>query len=408
MFEAIEVMPAGELVRRHAACRSLLARFAPDAGGLAVFSRLAIYYLTGTFGNGVLWLPVEGEPVLMVRKGMERARMESPLSRVVPFRSYSDIPGLCREAGSPLTEVAAAEMNGLSWSLSGLLTSKLKDVRFVPGDMVLARAQAVKSPWELNKTRLCGARHAKALTELLPGRIRPGMSEREVSHSVWEVFFELGHPGMLRMGAHGEEIFLGHVAAGDSGNYPSVFNGPLGLRGEHPAIPFMGYAGQVWRKGQPLSVDCGFALEGYNTDKTQVYWAGPRSSVPDEVASAHAFCMDVQAWTAERLKPEVSPAEIWAHCSDWAVREGFDAGFMGLGGNKVPFLGHGIGLVIDAWPVLAKGFDEPFEEGMVMAVEPKMGIAGVGMVGVENTFEVTASGGVCLTGGGSFDMIAVE
>ena len=407
MFEAIEVMPAEEVSRRHAVCRQLLESQLPEAGGLLVFSRLAIYYLTGTFGNGVFWLPREGQPVLMVRKGMERARMESPLDTIVPFRSYSDIPGLCAGAGSPLSQVVGAEMNGLSWNLANLITSRLSDVRFVSGDMVLTRAQAQKSEWELSKIRLCGQRHAKAMAELLPARLRVGMNERQVSHAVWEVFFELGHPGMIRMGAHGEEIFLGHIAAGDSGNYPSVFNGPLGLRGEHPAIPFMGYAGQVWRKGQPLSVDCGFALEGYVTDKTQIYWAGPRESIPDEVASAHAFCMDVQAYVAEHLKPGSIPAEIYAHCLEWAKREGFAEGFMGLGGNKVPFLGHGIGLVVDAWPVLAKGFDEPFQDGMVMAVEPKMGIAGVGMVGVENTFEVTQAGGVCLTGE-IYDMICVE
>jgi len=80
---------------------------------------------------------------------------------------------------------------------------------------------------------------------------------------------------------------------------------------------------------------------------------------------------------------------------------------MGLGGNKVSFIGHGIGLVIDSWPVLAKGFDEPFEAGMTMAVEPKTGIEGVGMVGVENTFEVTESGGVCLTGG-DYGIVCVE
>lgn len=407
MFEAIEVMPAEEVSRRHAVCRQLMDSQLPEAGGLLVFSRLAIYYLTGTFGNGVFWLPREGQPVLMVRKGMERARMESPLTTIVPFRSYSDIPGLCAGAGSPLSQVVGAEMNGLSWNLANLITSRLSDVRFVSGDMALTRAQAQKSEWELSKIRLCGQRHAKAMAELLPARLRVGMNERQVSHAVWEAFFELGHPGMIRMGAHGEEIFLGHIAAGDSGNYPSVFNGPLGLRGEHPAIPFMGYAGQVWRKGQPLSVDCGFALEGYVTDKTQIYWAGPKESIPDEVASAHGFCMDVQAYVAEHLLPGSIPAEIYAHCLEWARREGFAEGFMGLGGNKVPFLGHGIGLVVDAWPVLAKGFEEPFQAGMVMAVEPKMGVPGVGMVGVENTFEVTPAGGVCLTGG-SYDMICVE
>lgn len=79
---------------------------------------------------------------------------------------------------------------------------------------------------------------------------------------------------------------------------------------------------------------------------------------------------------------------------------------MGLGGNKVFFAGHGIGLAIDEYPVLAEGFDLPLEEGMTLAVEPKIGIPGFGMVGVENTFEVTAGGGKSLTGK-NFDIITI-
>jgi len=348
MFHALEILPVEEIARRHKVCREIMAKTLPDAGGLAVFSRLAIYYLTGTFGNGVFWLPLEGRPVFLARKGIERARLESPTLYAVPFRSYSDIPGLCAKAGSPLTEIAAAEMNGLSWNLANLLTARLKDTRFVSGDGVLARAQAVKSEWELVKIRLCGARHGKALRELLPERLRPGMTEREVSLAVWDVFFSLGHQGLMRMGAGGEEIFLGHIAAGDSGNYPSVFNGPVGLRGEHPAVAVMGYAGKVWRKGEPLAVDCGFQLEGYMTDSQQVYWAGPQASIPDVAARAHACCVDVQGYVAEHLKPGEIPSEIYKRSLERAAKEGFADGFMGLGGNKVPFLGHGIGLTIDA------------------------------------------------------------
>lgn len=398
MFEALETMPAEELAVRHASCRSLLAAALPGAGGLMAFSRLSIYYLTGTLANGVLWLPLEGEPVLMVRKGLERARLESPLRNVVTYRSYGDIPHLCREAGSPLAPVVGAEMAGLSWALSGLLTARLTGVDFVSADTVLARAQAVKTPWELAKIRLCGLRHDKALLELLPAALRPGMTEREVSLAVWDAFFALGHQGMMRMGAHNEEVFLGHVSAGDSGNYPSVYNGPLGLRGEHPAVPFMGYSGKVWSMGEVLSVDCGFALEGYATDKTHIYWAGPETSIPEPVRAAQDFCIRIQEYVAGRLKPGEIPSDIYARCLAMADREGVAEGFMGLGGNKVRFLGHGIGLVIDAYPVLAKGFDDPLEEGMVLAVEPKMGLEGVGMVGVENTFEVTPAGGACLTG----------
>jgi Xaa-Pro aminopeptidase len=72
--------------------------------------------------------------------------------------------------------------------------------------------------------------------------------------------------------------------------------------------------------------------------------------------------------------------------------------FMGFGSRRANFLGHGVGLQIDEPPVLAEGFDEPLAEGMALALEPKKGVPGVGMVGTENTYVVTAQGGRSLTG----------
>ncbi len=407
MFEALAVIPAEELALRHERCRRLLRELAPQAGGLLVFARPQVYYLTGTLGMGCVWLPLAGEPLLLLRKGLGRAALEAPGIRAVGYRSYKDLPGLAAEAGVPLPEVVAVDQAGLTWQLGELLAARLSAQRFVPGDLVLAIAQSLKSEWELGIMRLCGERHDLGLYEILPKLIRPGLSEREIAHLSWGVFLELGHQGIMRMSNFGEEAFLGHVSAGDSGNYPSSFNGPLGLRGEHPAAPVMGYAGKLWQQGQPLALDIGFMLEGYHTDKTQVYWAGKAGSIPAEVQAAHSFCVDVQAWLAENLRPGALVSELYAHCAAWAVRAGFGEGFMGLGENKVPFLGHGIGLSIDGWPAIAKGFDRPVEKGMVFALEPKHGLPGIGMVGVENTFEVTDAGAVCITGAG-YDMVCVE
>ncbi len=44
---------------------------------------------------------------------------------------------------------------------------------------------------------------------------------------------------------------------------------------------------------------------------------------------------------------------------------------------------------------------------MTLAVEPKFGVPGFGMVGVENTFEVTPDGGKCMTGD-EYSMLCVE
>jgi Xaa-Pro aminopeptidase len=405
--EPKEIVPRAELDRRQARCRGALRSVAPDSGGLLVFSRLNIFYLAGTYGAGVFWLPLEGRPVLLCRRGLERAQAESGLELILPFRSFRDIPGALAGAGSPLPAVAAAEMGGITWALGRTLAEHLVQHRIVPGDRALALARAVKSPWELERMRSAGADHNRCLTQFLPLQIAPGMTEQEIGHTIWRVVFSLGHQGLVRMENYGEEIFLGHVAAGVNANYSSVFNGPVGLRGMHPAIPHMGHADKRWELGEPLVCDIGFVREGYHTDKTQVYWAGHRDTIPPRAAAAHAFCVEVQAWVAERLRPGGVPSALAEHCFAWAERAGFGEGFMALGGNKVRFLGHGIGLAIDEYPVIAKGFDAPLEEGMTLAVEPKIGIPGLGMVGVENTFEVAPEGGRCLTGE-RFGIISVE
>lgn len=399
MFTAIEKISAEEIALRHSRCRDLLRRLLPDAGGVLVFSRQALYHLSGHIANGLLWIPADDdrEAILLCRRGIERARLESPL-RTLSFRSYSELPHILNDAGSPMSATVGAEMGGLSWSMANLLQRKLHDRTFLSADAVLARTRAVKTPWELAKLRLCGERHHRCLHDLLPEKLSAGMTEREVAHAAWEVFFANGHSGHMRMGTLGDEIFLGHIAAGDSANYPSIFDGPVGLRGEHPAVPFGGYAGSVWKAGTPLAVDIGFSLEGYQTDKTQVLWAGSASSITDEAKAGHRLCIDVQNWIAQRLVPGARPSELYAGAMKLVEDRGMLDGFMALDANNVQFIGHGIGLAIDEWPVIACGFDEPLERGMCLALEPKFGIRGLGMVGVENTFEVTPEGGRPLTG----------
>ena len=116
-----------------------------------------------------------------------------------------------------------------------------------------------------------------------------------------------------------------------------------------------------------------------------------------EVIEIHLQCVDIQNRVAAMLKPGAIPSIIYN-----TILQGLDPdfleNFMGFGSRKVKFLGHGIGLTIDEMPVIANGFDEPIQEGMVFAVEPKKGIPRVGMVGIENTFVVTPQGGRNITG----------
>jgi Xaa-Pro aminopeptidase len=70
---------------------------------------------------------------------------------------------------------------------------------------------------------------------------------------------------------------------------------------------------------------------------------------------------------------------------------GWDRNFMGAAGG-VPFLGHGVGLEIDELPVLSRGSEVTLEEGMVLAIEPKFVVPGIGGIGIENCFVVKENG----------------
>lgn len=328
------------------------------------------------------------------------------MKNIVPFNSYGDIEKTFKGCAIHLPAKIATEMNGLPWSLANSLKKYLPNCEFLSGDKLIAMTRANKSAWELLLLREAGKKHGKCLSQLLPPFLREGMSELQIAHKISEIFYSEGHDGVLRMDTFGEEVFLGHIAVGDSANYPSVFNGPVGLRGVHPAVPFMGAEEIKWTSGSPLVIDNGFMFRGYQTDKTQVYWLGNKSTIPEPVQSAHTFCVEMQAMLAEQLYPGAIPSDLWRQCQKKVSLSPWSNGFMGLGNNKVNFVGHGIGLAIDEYPVLANGFDLPLEEGMVLAIEPKIGLPGIGMVGTENTFEVTAKGGQVLTGD-TYEIIAL-
>src|SRR5215471_5161220 len=96
-MQLLDYVPRSELEARWSRARSLM-----DSDALIVLQNVGIYYLTGTTQLGVLWFPREGEPVLAVRKSYERAKTESPLKNIVPFRSYSELPSLMSNPGKTL------------------------------------------------------------------------------------------------------------------------------------------------------------------------------------------------------------------------------------------------------------------------------------------------------------------
>ncbi len=401
MFTATQ-LPAEEAKIRQEQCRRQLQAFAPEASGMLIFSRTNIYYLTGTRSNGILWLPSKGEPVLMVRKAPERCRLESPLKHIVSFKSYTHIPELCAQCGVPLTgeqgtsTVLGAEMRALPWSLAKMLQERLASFSFCDTSAVFDIARQEKTPFELRLLRHSAQQHSLALQEHIPQALHVGMSEQDISHKMWDVFFSLGHGGMLRQDRYNSDIFLGNIATGKNALYPTPFRSPLGCVGEHPAMPYMGYAGSVWQKNTALMLDTGFMFEGYHSSAAATYFAGKKEHIPTAMAEAYAFCVQVMEEAQKKLKVGVNLAEIWHTAHSKAQAAGYGNTFMGMEGNYTPILGSGLGLSMEEWPAISAQ-NVLCTNHAVLTLSPMVALPEYGMVGLKAVFEVQGQNAICIT-----------
>jgi Xaa-Pro aminopeptidase len=362
--------------------------------GALILDPLNMYYYTGTMQQGVFFVPTEGEPVFLVRRSYERAQRETPLKRVFPIKGFSQLQAILANLGLQ-TNMLGVAATTLSVAVFKTLVKAFPGGTFTDISTLLSMIRAVKSEYEVGLIRKAGARH-ELVYDAIPSMIHEGMTEWALGIEIHKEMLALGFTGVTRFSALGGELDMGIVSFGESGNYPTASVGPGGLMGLSPAFPLVGGKKKL-RRGEPIFVDTGFGYEGYFTDKTRIFSLG---APPAPALDAHKVCLDIQEAVRCRIKPGAIPSQIYEEVyNELVYPRGFEKHFMGFGSNQVFFLGHGIGLAVDEIPAIASKVHTPLEANMVIALEPKKGLEGIGLVGVENTFLVTDEGGEKLTTG---------
>lgn len=186
----------------------------------------------------------------------------------------------------------------------------------------------------------------------------------------------------------GSEMFYGHLLSGPTGAVPSYLSSPTGGTGASPAIA-QGPSYKTIQRHEPVMVDYIFAYNGYLCDHTRIYSLG---DLPDDLLEAHASMIEVQRIIKKVARPGVTSGEIYNQALAKTQELGYEDHFMGAGGERVRFVGHGIGLEVDEFPFLAAGQKLELQPGMTIALEPKLIFPGKGVVGIENTHVVADDG----------------
>jgi Xaa-Pro dipeptidase len=377
--------PADELRRRIASLQGHLPALELDAA--LVTQNVDLFYFTGSMQGGVLIVPAAGQPTYAVRRVIERARRESGIERIVPFEGYRALPGLLSGAVGGAARRVGMELDVLPVLIRDRFAAALGDVEIADVSRAIRVVRSVKSEYELVKMR-AAARLADKMLRTAVEALREGVTEIEFSGRVEAAARRDGHQGLTRVRGWNQEVYWGHILSGESSAVPSFADFPLAGEGLGAAMPY-GPGRRRIVAGEPVIFDYTADLEGYICDQTRTLVIGV---LPDRLERAHEAALSILRDVEAAIRPGATPQDLYHVALERARALGYEEWFMGHGPTRARYLGHGVGLELDEWPVLADGFADPLQPGHVFSVEPKMVFPGEGAVGIEDEYVVTPDG----------------
>ncbi len=373
------VVPPGEIRERIRRFRRRLA--ARGIPGALVTARTDRYYLAGTVQDGFLWVPAEGDPELWILRDPGRARRESPL-QVVHVASGRDLWTRAQEIlrrNRPPGLVA--DTLPAAW-LSRLGLDRGDPWEDVGPDLLGVRRR--KSPWEVERMAEAG-RVAGEVFRYAAEVLRPGMTEAQLAGLLFAKAMALGHEG--RLWSRGPfEAYSWHVVSGANLLVPGAVDTPVPGVGRSPAFP-VGAGDRPIRKGEPVIVDFGVSVWGYQTDQTRTFCIGP---APDWLRDLHGSVARVLEAMERVLAPGVPVADLFRAGEEEARAAGL-RGYLGVPPQKCRFVGHGVGLETVEPPLVAPAAGR-VQPGDALALEPKAVAPGLGAAGLEDTWWIGPEG----------------
>lgn len=377
------ITPANEVKERVIKLQKELGKAGLD--GVLLTNNVDIYYYSGTMQNSILYIPVENDPVLFVKKSIDRAKTETPFF-VKELTSFKKLPTQILETGSKINKLGL-DLDILPYNLYKRIESVFLDTSFTDISFLVRMQRSIKSNYEIELLNKSAGAVYDAMMEV-PNLLRLGISELELSTQLEKIVRDRGSIGYIRTRTYNMELVLGMVTSGKAAATPTSFDGPTGGLGLSTAMP-QSASFKLIEKNDPIIIDISAAINGYIIDQTRMAVIG---QLDEELELAYKLSLTILREIEKTAKPGTLWSEHYIRALEIVDNAGMSDYFMGFKENQAKFLGHGVGLELDELPVLAKGLDYPLQEGMVLAVEPKFTFPNKGVIGIENTYVVTKNG----------------
>ena len=371
------LFPRSEIHRRISALQSQMG----EMDGALLFHAVDMCYFSGTAQDGLVYVPRDGDPLVMIKRSRERAAEESPLE-VRPLRNMRNLKS---DLGIPKGAVMGLEMDVLPCSFYFKIDRALDDARFVDVAERIKHIRSVKSDFELGLIKE-SARILEAGFSSVPDFLKEGMREVDLISRLEMVMRSMGHQGSLRFRRFNSIVPLGHVMSGPAAACPSFLASPTGGKGTSLIFP-QGASFSRIKRNEPVFVDMVGIYNGYIADATRIFSLG---KIEPELEEAYQAACQIEEDLAREMSAGKTGRELYQLSEAAGANLGYKDYLGGPPGGKCGFVGHGVGLELDEYPVIGP-LDHELQSNMTIAIEPKIIYPDKGVLGIEDTF-LTSSG----------------
>lgn len=358
-----------------------------EIDGLLVLQRVDLFYFSGTAQNGYLYIPAEGEPLLLIKKYMPRARRESSIREIIEIRSVKEVPDRIADFYGELPRSLGLELDVIPVNQFNFLRQLFQDENCVDASPLILKQRMIKSAWEIEQMERTAQLSCKTFG-YIQENIRPGYTEMEFA-GMFETFArKLGHGSQMRVRDYQTEGFPWHILSGKSGGLVGLLDAPVSGEGTSAAFP-CGAGSKKLAPNEPIFIDFNCVLNGYHFDETRMFSMGP---MPQKAFDACKAAIEIQKEVLDIVRPGISLDDLFHISIAKATSLGYAEAYLGPPGYKVAFVGHGVGLELVEQPIIASNREAPLQPGMTIALEPKMLFENEFSAGIENVFLVTETG----------------
>lgn len=314
-------------------------------------------YISGFTGSEGMIVVTPASAVLAVdSRYWDQAERQAPEFKIyqVKTRFPDEMTAILAAAGNPRR--VGFESDYITVAQLNQLSESMPDVEWVETGGMVQNLRTFKDEREMAAIRRA-AQIADEGFEFLRRTLRPGMTESDVA---WEL--------EVYMRTHGAEALAFDTIVGGGPNGAE----PHHLSGSRPI-----------QAGEPIVLDFGARVDGYNSDMTRTVCLGqPADSRFMEI---YTIVLRAQEAALHGIRGGISSSE-----ADRLARSVIEqAGYGDYFGHG---LGHGVGLEIHELPRASRLADTPIPAGSALTVEPGIYLPGWGGVRIEDLCFITENG----------------